>query len=168
MKRMNGTENYSSWWRNRNGTLRYFGTGNEKNNGVGQLVSQVITNSDDLPVIEINFGPERDGHGLCSTQFQLGKLVCFGYQGIRVKSVIYKDYKIVITQDYQKITRVLTELSLVEDLYRYVNIIYLIIVLFNCNHSISNDCFINRETIEDRAGVHHEIEGNLKIRKEVH
>lgn len=63
-----------SWWKNRNGVLNNFWTGNKKDNIEGFS----ITNLDDLPVIELNFGPEYDAQKLCSTQFKLGKLVCTG------------------------------------------------------------------------------------------
>jgi hypothetical protein len=38
----------------------------------------LINNLQDLPVIELNFGPEFGVSGLCSSQFQLGKLICYG------------------------------------------------------------------------------------------
>ncbi len=49
-------------------------------NDAGVVMNDVnfINNLQDLSVIELNFGPEFGVSGICSSQFQLGKLICYG------------------------------------------------------------------------------------------
>lgn len=89
-----------SFWKNRNGVVHHFWTEKEIDSAEGYL----ITNLDDLPVIEFNFGPEIGAEGLCSTHFQLGKLVCTGKRihGIKIntqKSDFYNNLYIYSLKD---------------------------------------------------------------------
>ena len=72
----NGTS--SSWWTNRHGAPRPHWPVKVRNDAGVVSESNLITNLQDLPVIELNFGPEFGVSGLCSSQFQLGKLICYG------------------------------------------------------------------------------------------
>ncbi|KAI9550132.1 hypothetical protein GHT06_020089 [Daphnia sinensis] len=64
----------TSWWKNRDGALRY----QWPLKSVNQSEGNFITNRQDLPVTEVYFGPEYGVSGLCSSRFHIGQLICLG------------------------------------------------------------------------------------------
>lgn len=64
----------TSWWRNRDGALR----NDWPVKSINQSEGNFITNRQDLPVTEVDFGPEYGVSGLCSSRFHIGKLICLG------------------------------------------------------------------------------------------
>lgn len=86
----------TSWWRNRDGALRY----DWPVKSINQSEGNFITNRQDLPVTEADFGPEYGVSGLCSSRFHIGKLICLGRsQGIFKMWAIPTVYSLTIYQN---------------------------------------------------------------------